>query len=98
MGLEASADPDLLVASAGGRVVTPSGMALDGLKDHISQPPPPDEQNGNEIDPALVDHLEFYLLNYFKPAHSEQNATTVHGRRVLGQAGCSIMPYPQRNW
>jgi len=29
MGLEASADPDLLVASAGGRVVTPSGMVLD---------------------------------------------------------------------
>jgi len=63
MGLEASSDPDLLTASAGGRVVTPSGMVLDGSKDKISPPPPPDAVNGNEIDPAVVDHLEFYLLN-----------------------------------
>ena len=28
MGLEASSDPDLLTASAGGRVVTPSGMGI----------------------------------------------------------------------
>jgi hypothetical protein len=53
MGLEASSDPDLLTASAGERVVTPSGMVLDGSKDKISPPPPPDAQNGNEIDPAL---------------------------------------------
>src|SRR4029450_2274405 len=59
MGLTASSDPDLLVASAGGRVVTPSGMVLDGSKDSIEAPPPPDSVNGNEIDPALVDHLEF---------------------------------------
>jgi len=94
MGLEASADPDLLVASAGGQVVTPSGMVLDGLKDNISQPPPPDDQNGNEIDPALVDHLEFYLLNYFKPAHSEQTVMTAHGRRIFSQAGCSSCHIP----
>jgi hypothetical protein len=88
MGLEASADPDLLAASEGGRVVTPSGMVLDGLKDKINAPPAPDDQNGNEIDPSLVDHLEFYLLNYFKPAHSEQNAMTEQGQRVLRKAGC----------
>ena len=74
MGLEASSDPDLLAASAGGRVVTPSGMVLDGSKDKISSPPQPDPVNGNEIDPAIVDHLEFYLLNYFKPGHGLQNA------------------------
>jgi len=39
-------------------------MVLDGAKDKISAPPAPDPNNGNEIDPALVDHLEFYLLNY----------------------------------
>jgi len=94
MGLEASADPDLLVASAGGRVVTPSGMVLDGLKDKISPPSAPDDQNGNEIDPALVDHLEFYLLNYFKPAHGEQNATTEQGRRIFTKAGCSSCHIP----
>ena len=94
MGLEASADPDLLVASAGGHVVTPSGMVLDGLKDRISPPPAPDHQNGNEIDPAIVDHLEFYLLNYFKPAHSEQSETTEYGRRVFNKAKCSSCHIP----
>jgi hypothetical protein len=89
MGLEASTDPDLLAASAGARVVTPSGMVLDGSKDKISPPPAPDEQNGNEIDPALIDHLEFYLLNYFKPGHGEQNTTTEHGRRIFHRIGCS---------
>ena len=88
MGLEASSDPDLLTASAGGRVVTPSGMVLDGSKDKISPPPPPDAQNGNEIDPALVDHLEFYLLNYFKPAHYQQTDTTDRGRAVFNRIGC----------
>jgi len=89
MGLEASADPDLLTASAGGRVVTPSGMVLDGSKDKISPPPAPDAHNGNEIDPALVDHLEFYLLNYFKPAHYQQNASTDRGRTVFNRIGCA---------
>src|SRR2546429_4300343 len=51
------------LASAGARVVTPSGMVLDGSQDAIEAPPPPDPLNGNEIDVALVDHLEFYLSN-----------------------------------
>jgi hypothetical protein len=89
MGMEDSSDPDLLAASAGGRVVTPSGMVLDGSKDKISPPPPPDEENGNEIDPAIVDHLEFYLLNYFKPGHYLQNSVTDHGRAVFNKVGCS---------
>ena len=89
MGLEASADPDLLKASAGGRVVTPSGMVLDGSKDKISAPPAPDVENGNEIDPAIVDHLEFYLLNYFKPGHGEPSEPADHGRKVFARLGCS---------
>jgi cytochrome c peroxidase len=62
---------------------------LDGSKDKISQPPAPDAQNGNEIDPALVDHLEFYLLNYFKPGQGQQNSTVDHGRSVFNKVGCS---------
>lgn len=89
MGLEASADPDLLAASGGGRVVTPSGMVLDGSKDKISAPPAPDAENGNEIDPAVVDHLEFYLLNYFKPGHGEPSAIADRGRRVFQRVGCT---------
>jgi mono/diheme cytochrome c family protein len=89
MGLEASADPDLLTASSGGRVVTPSGMVLDGSKDKISAPPAPDAENGNEIDPAIADHLEFYLLNYFKPAHGQPSTIADHGRRVFQRVGCT---------
>src|SRR5712691_9495844 len=89
MGLEAPADPDLLKASSGGRVATPSGMVLDGSKDKISAPPAPDAENGNEIDPAIVDHLEFYLLNYFKPGHGQPSAAADHGRKMFQQAGCT---------
>lgn len=89
MGLEASSDPDILAASKGQRVVTPAGMVLDGSKDKINPPPAPDQNNGSEIDPAIVDHLEFYLLNYFKPGHSAQRATTDHGRGVFNRIGCA---------
>src|SRR5439155_15633074 len=50
MGLAASTDPDLTIASAGGKVITPSGMVLDGSKDKIEAPPPLGP-GGNEIDP-----------------------------------------------
>ncbi len=89
MGLETN-DPDLAAASAGGKVVTPSGMVLDGSKDKISAPPAADAHTGQyEIDPALVDHLEFYLLNYFKPAVLKQDETTERGRRVFHRIGCA---------
>ncbi len=88
MGLEA-VDPDLAAASAGARVVTPSGMVLDGSQDAIEAPPPPDPLNGNEIDVALVDHLEFYLLNYFKPGNSYQDSRAQHGLQVFNQLGCT---------
>lgn len=89
MGLETN-DPDLRAASGGGRVVTPSGMVLDGSKDKISAPPAADAQTGQyEIDPALIDHLEFYLLNYFKPAVLRQDETTERGLRTFNRIGCS---------
>lgn len=89
MGLEASTDPDILTASSGGRVVTPSGMVLDGSVDKINPPPAPDTKNGNEIDAAVVDHLEFYLLNYFKPAHGKEQGKTRVGRIVFNRIGCA---------
>jgi hypothetical protein len=89
MGLEASSDPDITIASSGGRVVTPSGMVLDGSVDKIAPPPAADPQNGSEVDPAVVDHLEFYLLNYFKPGHGQQNDTTELGREVFNRIGCA---------
>lgn len=88
LGIEVN-DPDLANANAGGRVVTPSGMVLDGSLDSIDGPPGPDPISGQyEIDPALVDHLEFYLLNYFKPGTGPQNSTTALGQRKFNDLGC----------
>src|SRR5215475_6054805 len=94
MGLEA-ADPDLLKASAGGRVVTPSGMILDGSLDTIEAPPVSDpgaDPDGdgvtNEVPTSIVDHMEYYLLHYFKPAHYEETEATRKGRRLFDKIGC----------
>jgi hypothetical protein len=43
----------------------------------------------NEIDPALVDHLEFCLLNYFKPATYQQTDVTALGRALMDGFGCT---------
>jgi len=94
MGMEASTDPDLTIASQGGRVVTPSGMVLDGSKDKIDAPPAPDPVNGNEVDPAIVDHMEFYLLNYFKPSLDKQTSLGIHGAQVFNTIGCNSCHVP----
>src|SRR5215831_5972488 len=87
MGLQA-VDPDLAAASAGSRVVTPSGMVLDGSIDRIEAPPAREEREDpdgdgvtNEIPTSIVDHMEFYLLHYFKPGTGEQTNTVQQGRR-----------------
>jgi hypothetical protein len=100
MGLEA-VDPDLAAAVAGGRVTTPSGMVLDGRLDQIEAPPAADpaaDPDGdgvtNEIQTCLIDHFEFYLLNYFKPATYQQTSLTREGRRLFGEAGCAVCHVP----
>jgi len=94
MGLDA-ADPDLARASARERVVTPAGMILDGRLDRIEAPPNPNpgfdpdgNVAGNEIPTALVDYLEFYLLNYFKPGTYRQSELTRKGLRTFNNIGC----------
>jgi hypothetical protein len=89
MGMSASSDPDLLAASSGQRVVTPAGMVLDGTKDKIDAPPAPDPVNGNEVNTAIVDYLEFYLMNYFKPAIGQQDEVTERGERLMDKIGCN---------
>ena len=95
MGLE-SPDADLLAASAGGRVVTPAGMVLDGAKDAIEAPPassitadPDGDGVKNEIPTSIVDHMEFYLLNYFKPGTGEQTVQSRFGKELLDRTGCT---------
>jgi len=100
MGLQAY-DPDLAIAHAGGRVVTPSGLVLDGSQDVVGDSPassPSDDPDGdgvtNEIDVALVDHLEFYLLNYFRPAMGRPSAQAVRGALLFQQVGCADCHVP----
>jgi CxxC motif-containing protein (DUF1111 family) len=95
MGVEAY-DPLLLAAAAGARVVTPAGMVLDGSLDRIEAPPALDgaddpDRDGvvDELPTALVDHMEFYLLNYFKPAVHQQTPMVKAGRKVFDAIRCS---------
>jgi len=96
MGLQA-VDAELdAAARAGARFVTPAGMVLDGALDRLKAPPtanPSADPDGdhvvNEIPAALVDYLEFYLLNYFKPATYGQGESTVRGAALLNRVGCT---------
>jgi hypothetical protein len=94
MGLQA-VDPELAAAKAGGRMVTPAGMVLDGALDQLEGPPAvradedPDRDGiANEIPRSLVDYLEFYLLNYFKPATYKITSSTKRGRMLFNRIGC----------
>lgn len=100
MGIQ-SDDADLRNAAINRqRVVTPSGMVLDGSLDAIEAPPvtgtngldPDGDGIANELPISLVDHEEFYLLNYFKPGTSisPDKVTEVNtGRTLFNNAGCA---------
>jgi hypothetical protein len=95
MGLQA-VDPELAIARSGGRLETPSGMVLDGSIDRLEGPPATrvDEDAdkdgiSNEIPRSLVDYLEFYLLNYFKPATYKTTETVRRGRALFDRIDCS---------
>ncbi|MBL8858329.1 MAG: thiol oxidoreductase-like protein [Planctomycetes bacterium] len=95
MGLEA-VDPDLALAAAGQDVVTPSGMLLSGSIDTFAAPPTSNptsdgDHDGvvNEIPTSLVDSMEFYLLNYFKPGRGRETQDTLDGQRLMNFIGCT---------
>jgi mono/diheme cytochrome c family protein len=83
-------DPDLATAAARGRVTTPAGFVMDGAQDQFTSPP----TGPSEVDPVIVDYLEFYLLNYFKPAIYEQTERTQQGERLFAQIGCAACHVP----
>jgi hypothetical protein len=100
MGLEAF-DPDLLRASNGQDVATPAGMQLTGSIDAIDGPPvssPTQDGDGdgvvNEVPTSLVDYMEFYLLNYFKPGLGRQTPQTDAGLRLFKSVGCAQCHVP----
>ena len=65
-------------------------MVLDGSTDNIEGPP----TGASELDPAIVDYLEFYLLNYFKPGRGEQTHDAVKGQRTMARIGCTRCHVP----
>jgi len=80
-------------------VVTPSGMVLDGALDTIEAPPIPGPEDMNDIGTiqqrtALVDFLEFYLLNYFKPGTGQETSTVKAGREAFEEVGCAECHIP----
>lgn len=100
MGLQ-SVDPELAAAHDGGSFTTPSGMVLDGAQDVIELPPattnfedPDGDGVANEIPISIVDFMEFYLLNYFKPATYEQTSGVLAGRQKFQQVGCAQCHVP----
>jgi hypothetical protein len=100
MGMQ-SVDPDLMTACTGGRIVTPSGLVLDGAKDVVECPPtadptadPDGDGVANEVPTSLVDFMEFYLLNYFKPGRGPETFSTQHGRDIVANIGCTRCHVP----
>ena len=96
MGFQCS-DPEITSAfSKKGRAITPAGMVLDGRADTLDPPPDSDptkvqagQSPRNQIATAVVDYLEFYLLNYFKPAVYEQTPAVIRGRQTFERIGCT---------
>jgi hypothetical protein len=100
MGIQ-SDDADLRNAAINRqRITTPAGMILDGALDAIEAPPvtgangvdPDGDGVSNELPISLVDHEEFYLLNYFKPGTSippDKAAEVNTGRTLFTNAGCA---------
>jgi hypothetical protein len=98
MGLEspdavlcAVTDPDAPEAR-----VSPAGFVFDPALDSFERPPacsPDDDPDGdtivNEVDTALIDHMEFYLLNYFKPGLGRQTRRTEQGQALLQRIDCT---------
>jgi hypothetical protein len=98
MGLEA---PDEILCAVTDPVspqpgVSPAGFAFDPALDTFERPPVCDEaEDGdadgvvNEIDTAIVDHMEFYLLNYFKAGTGQTSTRTQQGLGLMNTARCT---------
>jgi hypothetical protein len=78
------------------RVTSLSGMVFDGREDRIQVPlaktasdDPDNDGARNELPTSLVDHMEFYLLNYFKPATYRRTPLTQLGNQLMKQIECT---------
>ena len=82
-------------------VTSPSGFEYDPAQDTFERPAVCDasedaDNDGvvSEIDPALVDHMEFYLLNYFKPGQYQVTRQAELGRDLMEDIGCTSCHKP----
>lgn len=98
MGLQAP-DPVLCAVTDPNNpqtMVSPAGFVFNPTLDDFERPPvcsasADGDGDGitNEIDPALVDHMEFYLLNYFKPGRYQVTARAQQGLQLMNTIGCT---------
>jgi hypothetical protein len=98
MGLQA-VDPLLCAVTATTspkKLTSPAGFVFDPSKDKFERPPTctvneDGDADGvrNEIDGALIDHMEFYLLNYFKAGTGAGTTRTRDGLTLMTAAGCT---------
>lgn len=78
-------------------VVSPSGFVFNPALDEFERPPlcenpfEDGDEDGvvNEIDPAIIDHVEFYLLNYFRGGQHRVTPRAAQGRQLMTSIGCT---------
>lgn len=98
MGIQA-VDPVLCAATDPSNpqaVTSPSGFVYDPALDTFERPPacsttedPDGDGVANEFDAALVDFMEFYLLNYFKPGQYLVTQRASEGLTLMENIGCT---------
>ena len=88
-------DP-VLAQAQDGDATTLAGMVFDGTIDTVVAPrassdtDDPDQDGVvDEFPQAAVDHLEFYLLNYFKPGTGPSSSPARNGQRLMRIIGCN---------
>ena len=102
MGLQA-VDPLTASAAAGQRVVTPTGMVLDGATDPIKRSlvtnaseDPDLDGKVNEIPTSLVDSHGVLPVQLLQAGSRTCRRTSGQiGQNLLNQIGCTGLPHPE---